>query len=152
MDYLDISTRMLVVLIASTVGLIGGSLVHYVFLEDTLLRRGSSRSIGWGSFLFLCSVLAFLLSVYLLYLNVLNPAVVALAGMFAAKLNWNIGDSLRYAGRLHQIVEGLNGDLSAIKKFLREVRTFRQVQDLRSVARTRFLSGSPQLRLSLIHI
>ena len=146
MDYLGISTRMLVVLISSTVGLIGGSLIHYIFLEDTLVLKGSRHSVRWGNLLFLLSVGVFLLAVYVLYLNRMSSVLVALLGMFLTKLCWNVGDSLRYAGRLYAVVESLNEETSSVDRFLDEVRTYRQVQDLRTLAQTRYLPGSQQLR------
>jgi hypothetical protein len=146
MDYLSISSRVLVVLVGSMAGLIAGSFIHYVFLEDTLVHRASSNQKRVSTILFALSIAVFIFAVYVLYLNRFPPVLVAFPGMLLTKLAWNAGDSYRYAGRLHAVLHGLDSDEQALKKFIREANSYRQIQDLRSVARSLFVPGSRQLK------
>lgn len=146
MESLNVLGRMATVLAASTVGLIGGSLIHYVFLEDAIILRGSPTSFRKGSILFILSIILFLLAVWVLYLNRFPAILVSFMGMFISKFVWSIADGFRYAGRIYSALQSLNGDSAALRGFLDQADSYRQVQDLRSVARATFVSGSPQLK------
>ncbi len=146
MDSLNVLGRMATVLAASTVGLIGGSLIHYVFLEDTIILHGSPTSGRKGNILFLLSIVLFLVAVLVLYLNRFPAVLVAFLGMFVSKLVWSIAEGYRYAGRIHLALQSLNGDKTDLRNFLDKAHSFRQVQDLRTAARASFVTGSPQLR------
>jgi hypothetical protein len=146
MAFENVLLRMLSVLAASTLGLVGGSLIHYVFLDDWSRYHGSPIAARKGTVFFVVSILFFLAAVWVLYLNRFPAAVVAFLGMLLSKLVWNIADSYRYAGRIHTALKSLNGDGRSVREFLQRSRTFRQVQDLRSAARATFVPGSPQLR------
>lgn len=146
MESLNVLGRMATVLAASTVGLIGGSLIHYVFLEDTIILHGSPSSGRRGNLLFILSSVVFLVAVWILYLNRFPAVVVAFLGMFLSKLVWSIADGYRYAGRIHLALRSLNGDRADLRSFLDQADSFRQVQDLRAAARASFVTGSPQLR------
>ncbi len=144
-DIWQVLLRVLIVLASSTTGLVAGSFLHYAFFEETLIYRGSATSTRTGNLLFLCSILLFLLTVYSLYLNRFSPILVSMLGMLTAKLTWNLGDGLRYAGHLYEVLTVFNTDDSPAREYLARARNYRQIQDLRSVALTMFVQGSSQL-------
>ncbi len=141
----NVALRVLVVLISSTTGLALGSLIYYALFEETLIYKGSSTSTRFGSILLCGSVGVFLLTVLLLYLNLLTPIVISLLGMLFSKLIWNLGDGYRYAGRLFEVLQRFDSDDSLVREYLARAHTYRQVQDLRSVAQTMFVPGSLQM-------
>ncbi len=141
----DIIWRMLVVLAGSTAGLIVGSLIHYAFLEDALLFRGSSSAPRLGRLIQALAILVFFLAVYVLYLNRFPPALVAAVGMLLSKLSWDIGESFIYAGRLHILLAQIDDTEEPLKDFLDQVHSYRGIQDLRLVARSMFRAGSQRM-------
>jgi hypothetical protein len=150
-DYWHIALRVLIVLTSSAIGLILGSFIHYAFFEETLIYRGSPASFRLGMFLFICSIGIFLMTVYSLYLNLSSPILDSLLGMLLTKLVWNLGDSYRYAGRLYEALRTLDSDSSSAKEYLARAGSYRQIQDLRSVAQTMFVRGSlPLEKLDLL--
>ncbi len=142
----DVIWRMLVVLGGSTAGLIVGSLIHYAFLEDTLLFRGSAATPRLGRLLQAVSILVFFFAVYVLYLNRFPPVLVAAAGMLLCKLSWDIGESYIYAGRLHILLAQIDDTEKPLKDYLQHAPSYRGIQDLRLVARAMFTPGSQRMK------
>jgi hypothetical protein len=137
----------MIVLISCTSGLILGSLIHYAFLENSLLCKGSPKSGRISAVFFALSIGVFLLTVYLLYLSVLPPFLLSLLGMLGAKLAWNVADSYRYAGQLFTALRHLGTNDHPTREFLKRARSYRQIQDLRTAARVMFAPGSRQFTL-----
>ena len=137
--------RVLVVLASCTVGLGVGSLLYYTFLEDGMIYRGSSRASLNSRIVFGLSIMFFLLTVYLLHLNSFSPLLVSSVGMMLTKLLWNCGDGYSYAGKIYTTLSELNKSPSSLKNFLNQADSYREIQDLRSVAHTMFAPDSRQL-------
>lgn len=137
--------RILVVLASSTVGLGAGSLFYYTFLEDRMIYQGSSKARLYGNICFGLAVVFFLSTVYLLHLNNLSPLLVSVTGMMLTKLLWNCGDGYHYAGIIYATLVDINTAPETLREFLRRADSYRQIQDLRSVAHTMFAPDSRQL-------
>ena len=139
--------RILTVLAASTTGLGAGSLIYYSFLEDNMIYRGGPRSALVGQGFSIAAIAVFLTTVYLLHLNEISAIVVSAVGMALTKLLWDIGDGLRYAGRIHDALASLTQDQETVVQFVERADSYRQTQDLRSVAKTVFAPNSRQMIL-----
>lgn len=134
--------RILTVLAASTAGLGAGSLIYYSLLEDNMIHRGGARSALIGQILSVISITWFLFVVYLLHLNKFSAIAVSVVGMAVTKLVWDIGDGLRYAGRIYDALANLVENPEKAVQFVERAASYRQTQDLRAVAQTIFAQNS----------
>lgn len=145
-DYWPIILRILSVLAGCAAGLIIGGLIYYVFFEDGVVSCSNDTCQRSGKFLTGASIVFFLSSVYILHMNIISPIVVSLVAMAITRVLWSIGDGLIDAGRMYTALASFSSDDNLVREFLYRAHDYRQVQDLRKVARRLFVPGSPQLR------
>ncbi|MBD3402056.1 hypothetical protein GF420_04110 [candidate division GN15 bacterium] len=145
-DFWPIILRVVSVLAGCAAGLMIGGLIYFVFFEDTVVSSGSRASIRSGKVLMVGAVLFFLISVYILHLNIISPIVVSLVAMAVTRLLWALGEGLQDAGRVYEVLANLKQTDRPVRKYLEHAHTYRQVQDLRRAAREMYVPGSPQLR------
>jgi hypothetical protein len=145
MENWSIILRAVIVLAGCVGGLLLAGMIYYVFFEDTIVTSGGKDSRRAGRILSVISIASFMLSVYVLYLNVLPAVLVSFLAIAASKLLWNIGDGLGHAGRLFEILNTFDSNPEPVKDYLQHVTSYRKIQDLRRVARRMYSPGSRTL-------
>ena len=138
--------RIVSVLAGCLLGLVAGGMTYYVFFEDNIATSGNRNSYRSGSALKVLAVIFFLLSVWLLSLDFLPAILVASLSLFVCRLAWALADGMQDAGRMYMALAALREEDDRLRAFLRSVTKYRQLQDLRKVARQMYVHNSPQLR------
>lgn len=138
--------RILSVLAGCSLGLLGGGMLYYVFFEDNIATSGNRNSYRSGSALKVLAVVFFLLSIWLLSLDFFPAFVVAFLSLFVCRLTWALAEGMQDAGRMYMALVSLREEDDRLRAFLRSVTKYRQLQDLRKVARQMYVHNSPQLR------
>lgn len=145
-DFWPIILRIISVLSGCAAGLMIGGLIYFVFFEDSVVSCSNGTCLRSGKVMTVASILFFLVSVYVLHLNIISPIIVSLVAMSITRLLWALGEGLIEAGRIYEALTAFSRDDAQVRDFLHRARDYRQVQDLRKVARRMFVPGSPQLR------
>ena len=145
-DFWPVILRVISVLAGCAAGLMIGGLIYYVFFEDAVVSCSNDTCLRSGKVMTGASILFFLASVYVLHLNIISPIIVSLTAMAITRLLWALGEGLVDSGRMYDALTVLSSDRQPLREFLHRARDYRQIQDLRKVARRMFVPGSPQLR------
>ncbi len=145
-EFWPLILRIISVLAGCAAGLMIGGLIYFVFFEDSVISCSNETCLRSGKVMTAAAILFFLASVYILHLNIISPIVVSLTAMAITRILWALGDGLIEAGRIYEALTALASDDRPVRDFLHRARDYRQVQDLRKVARRMFVPGSPQLR------
>ena len=98
-----------------------------------------------GNVWFALSILVFLATVYMLYLNLAAPWLTSGLGMLMTKLCWNLGDGYRYASRIYLAARDIESDPDKVRGYVRRATSYREIQDIRAVAARQYPPGSPEL-------
>lgn len=138
--------RVLSVLAGCIAGLLAGGMLYYVFLEDNIAVSGDDNSRRSGRVLKVCAVISFLVAVWILEMRVFPAMIVSFVSLALCRLMWAIGDGMMEAGAMYEALVALKSDDSRLRDFLDRVTKYRQVQDLRRVARKLYVHGSQYLK------
>lgn len=142
----EVIWRSLIVVGGCIGGLIVGALIYYIFFEDLISLSGSPSSQAAGKVLCGAAVVFFGVSVGLLYLDILPPVIVALGAMALTSLMWSVGVGMQEAGLMYSALSALQDEDHALRRYLTGVTKYRQIQELRRVARRMYVPGSPHLK------
>lgn len=137
--------RIVAVLAGCLAGLIGGGTLYYVFFEDNIASSGNRNSYRSGSALKVLTVFFFIFSVWILSLDIFPAIIVAFLSLFVSRLAWAMAEGMQDAGRMYMALVSLREEDDRVRAFLRSVTKYRQLQDLRKLARQMYVHNSPQL-------
>lgn len=145
-EHAPLILRVLSVLAGCIGGLLAGGMLYYVFLEDNIAVSGDDNSRRSGRVLKVFAVISFLVAVWILEMRVFPAMIVSFVSLALCRLMWAIGDGMMEAGAMYEALVALKSDDSRLRDFLDRVTKYRQVQDLRRVARKLYVHGSQYLK------
>lgn len=145
-EHAPLILRVISVLAGCIAGLLAGGMIYYVFLEDNIAVSGDGNSRRSGRVLKVFAVISFLFAVWILELRIFPAMVVSFVSLSFCRLVWAIGDGMMGAGLMYEALTALKSDDSRLRAYLDGVTKYRQVQDLRRVARKLYVHGSQYLK------
>ena len=145
-DVWPVVFRILGVLIGCGVGLVAGWLIYFVFFEDSMAITANANSTRSGRALNIIAVLIFAFSVWVMYVNIVSPILISVLAMTFTRLLWFLGEGMQEVGHMYDMLQNFKKDEEPVREFFQQVHTYREIQELRTIARSIFVSGSPQLR------
>lgn len=146
-EHAPLILRVASVLAGCIAGLLAGGMLYYVFLEDNIAISGDENSRRSGRALKVFAVISFLIAVWILELRIFPALLVSFLSLGFCRLVWAIADGMQEAGRMYEALVALKEDDSLVREFLESITKYRQIQDLRRVARKLFVPGSRFLKL-----